>query len=162
MVVGQRIVLHEALGDTISIQEKQQFLLFPQVADTAFRYAVIDSVSDKAVVTFGLTRGIMEKESFDWPAFLAMRTQVSKLVAFYQGQLPEGQEKSILTSKDSTVSLEGKWINQDNINQMNKTVRQESRLQRDAERQQMYKQGLETSPTSIEIFSGGKRKKKKN
>ena len=73
------------------------------------------------------------------------------------------KQPSILVKKDSTASLKGKLIDEEQQKLINQQVRQDARLNRDARQQELFKQGLETSPGgSIELFNGRKLKKKKD
>lgn len=160
--VAQHFVLHQAIGDTISLDEKQQYVLFTDLPDNEMLFAVLDSHENFVEVHFTKTSGDNSSKQLTWKEVEETRQQIIKLVAYFAGELQADEQKSILTQKDSTISLEGKLLDARSQEEINKAVRRDAKINQDATRQQLYKQGLETSPGSIELFSGGKRKKKKD
>ncbi len=159
VVSGQMFVLHPVLGDTISREEKINYLLFPEIDDTVFNYAIVDSIESTVIVKVETNSGLLEL-SLTEQEVQTYRANISKLAAFYTNDEEESVTKSVLIKKDSTVSMKGAFIGEKQQEQINKQVKRDMRLQNDNERQEMYKQGLETSPGSIELFSGKRRKKK--
>jgi hypothetical protein len=159
---AQHFVLHKAVGDTITLDEKQQYVLFTDIPDEGVSYMLLDSseVFVNAQV-YKLDNTVISQQIL-WEEIEVMRLQIEKLVAYFAGELEGTDQKSVLTQKDSTISLEGKLLNEKSQEAINEAVRRDVKINQDATRQQLYKQGLETSPGSIELFSTGKQKKKKN
>lgn len=159
---AQHFVLHSAVGDTINQEEKQQFVLFSDVPDNDMLFAVMDSTEHYVELHVTMVNGNKLTQQYIWSEIAELKKQVDKLVAYYSGNIEMEVQPSILTQKDTTISLAGKLIDEQSQEEINKAVRRDVKINQDATRQQLYKEGLESSPGSIELFSGGKRKKKKN
>lgn len=160
--VAQQFVLHKAVGDTISLDEKQQYVLFTDIPDNEMLFAVLDSNASFVEVHITTNKRENFTKQLTWKEVDEMRMQIAKLAAYFAGELIGPDQKSVLTQKDTTISLEGKLLDTKSQEAINEAVRRDIKISEDATRQQLYKQGLETSPGSIELFSTGKRKKKKN
>ncbi len=82
------ISLHPVVGDTINIKEKKDFLLFPDIPDSGFSYAVIKNKQGDYYVCSYYNTEYKEKQ-IDTTTMDQYYINVEKLSAYYSNQKSE-------------------------------------------------------------------------
>jgi hypothetical protein len=153
-------VLHTLTGPQIDKATKKKYYLFPEVKDSLFKYAEIHKREGKIILESHFTNDSIASVELTRAQLEKNASNVQKLSEYYSNK-----EKKDTTGKID-LSTEPDKVNKDlatpGLSEEQKAeIQRDARLKEDQERMKNYQQGTETSPTNIEIYNSGKKKKKK-
>jgi len=98
----EKIILHQVVGDTISLKEKIDYLLFPEIADTNFNYGLVRYINTSYYIisyfkSDSLIRQIDSTDIYNY------HKNIEKLYAYYSNktQSDNSSETSYVILTDS-------------------------------------------------------------
>ena len=158
-------VLHPLVGDTIDRNEKLNYLLFPQITDSDFKYCTLTHSEKGYFVNTTKIDCSSTVNQADSTEINQTRARLDKVVAYY---LNQEQNDSIKNAHKEKLELLGQPSNfkMDNIvgedtkERIFKEVRSENRMKDDAERFENNKQGTDLFGSGAQIQFFKRRKQR--
>lgn len=157
-------VLHPLVGDTIDRNEKLNYLLFPQITDSDFKYCTLSHSENGYFVNTTKIDSSATVNQIDSTEINQTVARLDKVMDYY---LNQEQNDSIKNAQKKTLDLLGQPSNfkmdnllgEDTKERIFQEVRSENRIKDDAERLEYNKQGTDLfgSGAKIQFF---KRRKK--
>lgn len=160
------VVLHPAVGDTIDKAEKVRYLLFPELKDSDFDYCFLSHSGEEFRVNLHTQNDSLVLIRLDSAEYKRYRENISKLENYYS---EAAKRDSIKSTQKITLDLKGPnafqlndpVVGSDDKDRILEEVRQNTRLNGDAERQKIVQDGNDIFGNSARIeFLNFKRKKK--
>lgn len=141
-------VLHPLVGDTIDKNEKTNYMLFQEISDSVFKYGYITHSKDGYFINYCILDNSMSISKLDTSLIIQYRTNLDKLSEYYSNQ---AQKDSIKNAKKMVLDLNplystfknDKIIAPETRDKIENELRQNNRLNGDAERAKYVKQGTE-------------------
>ncbi len=141
--------LHPSVGDTLSLVEKLDYSLFPNIPNKAFDYGFITFEENNYVLNVSfqekLQKHVLSKETI-----IEAQQNIEKINQYYRlrakmDSLPE-DNKSMQPDKKAPV-----LFNENMNEEMKRQVRMNVRLQEDARRMREYEMGIRPNELRIEF-----------
>lgn len=141
--------LHPSIGDTLSLVEKLDYSLFPNISNQSYNFGYITFESDNYVLNVHQKEKKSEKIILTQAMVVEAQQNIEKVNQYYR-------LKATLDSsrQQSDVKLEKKapiLFNENMNEEMRKKARMDWRLKEDARRMQEFEQGLRPNELRIEF-----------
>lgn len=163
----QLFVLHPVVGDTINQTEKMDYLLFPDIDHSDFKYGYIAQLTDGYFIhSFTWNDSVITRQ-LDPTEMKQYRDNIDKLSAYFsnkakQDSVKNAQKLTLDLNSTSPQQFNGKIVGTDDEERIMDQVRQTNRLKDDAERHKHVMEGNDIFGDQMRIeFLRIKRKKRK-
>lgn len=158
-------VLHPLVGDTITRNEKLNYLLFRDINDSDFKYCTITHTKDGYFVHTRTINDSVAIKQVDSTEIRETIVKLDKVMEYYSAQAKQDSLKSTkkltldFKDKDPNFKIDN-IVGEDAKDRIFKEVRSTNRIKEDAERLEYRNQGTErlTGAGHIEFY---KRRKKR-
>ncbi len=152
--------LHPSVGDTIDVDEKLDYSLFPKIDNDGFQYATIQFKGEKFVLIVnsidlidkevGLEAETVSDIDLSQEEIIEEQQKIQKVNAYYKYLAEEASKpkKSVVSApgKAVPIRLEGAMSEK-----MKKEARMNVRLKEDNRRLQEFEMGLRPNPRELRI-----------
>jgi hypothetical protein len=158
---GQKVlyILHPVVGDTIDKTEKKKYYLFEEIKDPSFLYCTIHKDNKKYFLEVDYSDDSVSTWEISEESLKKYHDNIDKLIEYYyiQSKKDLSHERVYHPTVDS-ISLNKNYVAPNLTELQMNEIERDQRLKSDAERMNLYKQGLETSPGYIQIYKSKSKK----
>jgi hypothetical protein len=156
-------ILHPIIGDIIDRHEKTDFNLFPEISTSRFEYSYIKLEGNTFRFIAHLFPDSMVTRQLDTSDIHRMEKDIESILISRKTiqEKPVRDPGSVVIIKDANEQINNSIVNEDTQEKISDETITNQRLQEDAERRKLVKQGSSINDNGLYIdFSKRKRKKK--
>ena len=155
-------ILNPVIGDIIDRNEKTDFNLFPEISNTRFEYSYIKKESNDLRLIAHLFPDSIVNRQLDTSDLHRMQRDIeNKMATRKDTQRIEVQDPgSVVIKKDAGEGSNSNIIDQNTRDKITDESISNQRLQEDAERRKLVKQGSSVDDNGLYIDFSKRRKKK--
>jgi hypothetical protein len=154
-------ILHPVIGDIIDRHEKTDFNLFPEISTTRYEYSYIKHEGGTFRLIAHLFPDSLVTKQLDTSDIRQMEKDIESIMVTRQPiqEKPVQDPGSVVIKKDGNEQINNNIVNRDTQEKISDETLSNRRLQEDAERRKLAKQGSNIDNNAI-LIDFGKRKKK--
>lgn len=153
-------ILHPSVGAVIDKNEKMNYILFPEIADTSFQYCFIKPLKGSYCIFSYFRNDSLSISSVDSLDLVKYQTNISKLNEYFSNQSKPDSLKSTDQVKKDNQTMKYDILSPNTIKDIKDETRRDARLKDDEERMNRYRKGNELAPVDIYLFDLFSKKKK--
>ncbi len=155
-------ILNPVIGDIIDRNEKTDFNLFPEISNTRFEYSYIKKESNELRLIAHLFPDSIVNRQLDTSDIRRMQRDIESLIATRTDTQKIGVQDpgSVVIKKDAVDGSNNNIIDQNTRDRITDESISNQRLQEDAERRKLVKQGSSVDDNGLYIDFSKRRKKK--
>jgi hypothetical protein len=154
-------VLHPVIGDIIDRHEKTDFKLFPEISTTRYEYSYIKHEGGSFRLIAHLFPDSLVTKQLDTSDIRQMEKDIESIMVTRKPiqEEPVQDPGSVVIKKDANEQINNNIVNRDTQEKISDETLSNQRLQEDAERRKLAKQGSNIDNNAL-LIEFGKRKKK--